>query len=565
MSGLLDVVMGFEGWNPQAYGDYKQWSVGYGTKAKHPGEVIDQEEGKRRLQAELDQARGYVTQKFPNLAPNQADALTSFTYNLGPGWMSQPTRLRAALEKGDAQAAAQVMQLYNKAGGEVLPGLVKRRASEAAMFLGGPAPSGASAPASSPSSLGMAPSMDTSSSDKPLGLAGLLAQKLNNPLFLMGAGIYSAGSQGKDIGTGLLMGSQAAQQAGQAQMQQDILRRKLSAQQAQDKLWNTLDSNPAVAGMTPEQRQMIKALGPEQGGALLSELIKSQIAPGPQYDFKPAGENLFRVNKKTGQAEPVASAVKPTSDVLNYREAKGQGYQGTFQDYQMELRKAGATAITTDMRGENAEAKARGEGLGKRLNSIADDGVEADKDMAILSRITALQGNIEPGTKTALMEEIRAATGITMDPNTDNVQAFKAAANYLVPRMRVPGSGASSDRDVQIFQSSLPSLLGTPGGNELVTQTLGGLAQHRKDRAEIAAQWQRGEITAAEADKKMRSLPDPFATFKKAMGTLNSATPGDAASTATGAPRAPKPGQIVKGYKFKGGDPANPNSWEKAQ
>ena len=551
MSGLLDVVMGFEGWNPKAYGDYKQWSVGYGTKAKHPGEVIDQEEGKRRLQAELDQARGYVTQKFPNLAPNQADALTSFTYNLGPGWMSQPTRLRAALEKGDMQTAAQVMQLYNKAGGEVLPGLVKRRASEAAMFLGGPVPSG-SPVASSPSPQGAAPSMDTSS-QKPFSLAGLLSEKLNNPLFLMGAGIYSAGSQGKDIGSGILMGSQVAQQAAQAQMQQEAMRRKLAAQQAQDKLWNTLDTNPAVAGMTPEQRQMIKALGPEQGGALLSELIKSQIAPGPQYDFKPAGESLYRVNKKTGQAEPVASAVKPTSDVLNYREAVQQGYKGTFQDYQMELRKAGATAITTDMRGENAEAKARGEGLGKRLNSIADDGVEADKDMAILSRITALQGNIEPGTKTALMEEIRAATGITLDPNTDNVQAFKAAANYLVPRMRVPGSGASSDRDVQIFQRSLPSLLGTPGGNELVTQTLGGLAQHRKDRAEIAAEWQRGEITAAEADKKMRSLPDPFATFKKAVGDQRFGAPAGKATGNENLPRPKTPQEAMRlpsGTKF---------------
>lgn len=395
-------------------------------------------------------------------------------------------------------------------------------------------------------------SMDTTE-QKPFSLSGLLAQKLSNPLFLMGAGIYSAGSQGKDIGSGLLMGSQAAQQAGQAQMQQEEMRRKLAAKQAQDKLWQGLDTNPALTSMTPEQRQMIKALGPETGGTLLTELIKSQITPKNQYDFKAAGENLWRVNPKTGQAEPVGSAVRPTSDQLNFKAAQEQGYRGSFNDWLLEQKRAGATAVTTDMRGENAESKARGEGLGKRLNGIADDGVEADKDMAILSRITALQGNVEPGTKTALMEEIRAATGITLDPNTDNVQAFKAAANYLVPRMRVPGSGASSDRDVAIFQRSLPSLLGTPGGNELVTETLGGLAQHRKDRAEIAAQWQRGEITAAEADKKMRSLPDPFATFKKAVGDQRFGAPAGKATGNENLPRPKTPQEAMRlpsGTKF---------------
>jgi hypothetical protein len=88
-----------------------------------------------------------------------------------------------------------------------------------------------------------------------------------------------------------------------------------------------------------------------------------------------------------------------------------------------------------------------------------------------------------------------------------------------VPRMRVPGSGASSDRDMVLFQQALPELLGTPGGNELAIQTLGGLVQQRKARAEIAEAWQRGEIDAKEADQRMRGLPDPFEVFKKANPT----------------------------------------------
>jgi len=127
-TSLLPFVQKFEGYNPKPYWDHKQWSVGYGTRASGPNETIDKAEADRRLQAELDQSRGYVTQRFPNLAPHQADALTSFTYNLGSGWMSQPTKLRAAIESGDYQSAASVMQSYNKASGQVLPGLQNRSA-----------------------------------------------------------------------------------------------------------------------------------------------------------------------------------------------------------------------------------------------------------------------------------------------------------------------------------------------------------------------------------------------------------------------------------------------------
>jgi GH24 family phage-related lysozyme (muramidase) len=155
-----DFVKKLEGWNPKAYWDKKQWSIGYGTRAAGPNETIDENEGRRRLAAELDQSRGFVSKKYPNLAPHQAAALTSFTYNLGPGWMNSPTRLRAAIDAGDYETASKVMREYNKAGGEVLPGLVKRRDQEAAMFLGGATPmpgAPSSVPSASPSPRPAAP------------------------------------------------------------------------------------------------------------------------------------------------------------------------------------------------------------------------------------------------------------------------------------------------------------------------------------------------------------------------------------------------------------------------
>lgn len=132
----LDRVKKFEGFNPKAYPDYKQWSIGYGTRARSPGETIDRQEGEKRLTDELLKAEGYVKQLGVPMSPRQQDALTDLTYNAGPGWRNW--QLGQAVKAGDWQRAA---QLYRQTattvnnGQKVLPGLVNRRASMAPWLL----------------------------------------------------------------------------------------------------------------------------------------------------------------------------------------------------------------------------------------------------------------------------------------------------------------------------------------------------------------------------------------------------------------------------------------------
>lgn len=128
----LDDIKGFEGYTPKAQWDYKQNSIGYGTKAKHPGEVIDQDEANRRLITELSEARSNVDKFAPNTPEGAKSALTSLTYNAGPSWMQ--AGLGEAVQSGDLDTAQQRFRQYNRAGGEVLPGLVSRRNAEAQWF-----------------------------------------------------------------------------------------------------------------------------------------------------------------------------------------------------------------------------------------------------------------------------------------------------------------------------------------------------------------------------------------------------------------------------------------------
>jgi hypothetical protein len=247
---------------------------------------------------------------------------------------------------------------------------------------------------------------------------------------------------------------------------------------------------------------------------------------------------------------------KPTDEQREYELARTQGFSGTFMDFKTQLKKAGATTVTVDNRAENELEKERGKGLGGRLNKVAEDGIKADEDTQIIARLSQLNNAVDPGTRTAVLEALRSQTGLALDPNADNVQAFKSTVAYMVPRMRVAGTGASSDFDAKKFEQSLPELLGTPGGNQIIVETLGGLAQHRKARAEIAEAWQRGEIDPKEADARMKALPDPYAAFKKANPTTRK--PVSTSPTL-------EPGTVMAGYRFKGGEPSKRENWEKAQ
>jgi len=63
-------------------------------------------------------------------------ALCSFTYNVGSGNLQSST-LRMKLNRGDYSGAADEFPKWRRAGGKILNGLVKRRASERELFLRG--------------------------------------------------------------------------------------------------------------------------------------------------------------------------------------------------------------------------------------------------------------------------------------------------------------------------------------------------------------------------------------------------------------------------------------------
>jgi len=86
------------------------------------------------LSADLQRFEVGVAKLFPMvLAQGQFDALVSFAFNLGLGGLQRST-LRQKVLRGEVEAADEFLK-FTRGGGKILPGLVKRRNDERALFL----------------------------------------------------------------------------------------------------------------------------------------------------------------------------------------------------------------------------------------------------------------------------------------------------------------------------------------------------------------------------------------------------------------------------------------------
>ena len=137
----IDLVISFEGYSSEPYkcpaGVY---TIGYGTTRYPDGVRVSEEDDCTKDQAEewlhheLNKAEQTVVRYCGcYLSANKRAALASFVYNLGSGAFRAST-LRRRLNSGDWGDVPYQLSRWNKAGGRILKGLVRRRAAEAILW-----------------------------------------------------------------------------------------------------------------------------------------------------------------------------------------------------------------------------------------------------------------------------------------------------------------------------------------------------------------------------------------------------------------------------------------------
>ncbi|MBA4045818.1 MAG: glycoside hydrolase [Erythrobacter sp.] len=118
------------------------WTIGWGATGRDhvhggrigPQTVWTQAQCDGRLAQDLARYASDVVRALGDAPTTQAqfDAMVSFHYNTGAIARATLTQKHIA---GDFQGAAREFNRWNRAGGRVLKGLVRRRAAEAALYL----------------------------------------------------------------------------------------------------------------------------------------------------------------------------------------------------------------------------------------------------------------------------------------------------------------------------------------------------------------------------------------------------------------------------------------------
>lgn len=291
------------------------------------------------------------------------------------------------------------------------------------------------------------------------------------------------------------------------------------AQPAQDNraLIATLLGNPytAEAGqqlLMQEMQRRQEANDPVRAMQMEEQRLKLEAMrnPKPEYDIISGKDgSIFRADKRAGTVEQVYGG-KPDlpTDVQEYEYARGQGYKGTFAEFQTEQKRAGATNVNIDQKAEGAFDKKLAEKQAETFDTMATEGLNARADIGIINELdTLLKG--QGGTLSGIAG-IAAKYGVGGEGIGD-LQAVQALINKLVPTQRAPGSGSMSDRDVELFTRSLPSLWNEPGGNAKILRVMRGLAEYKQAQGEIADQVLTGDMSRQEARRALRSLPNPLA------------------------------------------------------
>lgn len=129
----LNLIKNFEGCRLTAYKcPAGILTIGYGHTGSDvkAGMTITKEKADELLRKDLERFEKSVsaTVKLP-LNENQFSALVSFTYNCGVG------NLRTLIKNRNIKQIGDSILKYNKAGGKILSGLVKRRSAEHNLFF----------------------------------------------------------------------------------------------------------------------------------------------------------------------------------------------------------------------------------------------------------------------------------------------------------------------------------------------------------------------------------------------------------------------------------------------
>jgi hypothetical protein len=246
---------------------------------------------------------------------------------------------------------------------------------------------------------------------------------------------------------------------------------------------------------------------------------------------------IFRDGTTRQMAGPIA---KPESDTAYMKELEAENATRkqrnlpplSISEYRTSLNRAGATTINNVQKAEGEFDKKFVGNQGEMFAKFLEQKANVESDTA---DIGMLRDIMKEGLPTGVIAAAQSGLGKLgiQTQGLDKIEGFNAIINRMVPAQRQPGSGTMSDRDVELYRSSLPSLLQTPEGRTRILNTMEGMTRYKSAQATIAERLSVGEIDRNQALQELRKIPNPLEWVRQQNKGNSGAAAGAAAGSAT--------------------------------
>jgi len=139
----LNLIKQFEGYRSSPYQDQNGiWTIGYGstylldgTRVNENTDIVDNDTATALLKYGCQTAINCINQNIiVDLTQNNFDALCSFVYNIGTGSFIKSTLLKVINGEVTTISINDAFLMWDKAGGVVNAGLLRRRNAEIALY-----------------------------------------------------------------------------------------------------------------------------------------------------------------------------------------------------------------------------------------------------------------------------------------------------------------------------------------------------------------------------------------------------------------------------------------------
>lgn len=236
--------------------------------------------------------------------------------------------------------------------------------------------------------------------------------------------------------------------------------------------------------------------------------------------------NIYNADSQSWMTAPNGSMKKPSA-VQEYEYAKGQGFPGTFQDW--EASKKGGMSLQVD-----PETGAISFQQGGNIKPMTEG---QSKDTTYATRAAGALPILDQygSALTSIAEQVGGSVPVVGNyaKTPEYQQAENAGLEFLQAILRKDTGAAITKEETQEYgRVYLPQ----PG-----------------DSAELLAQKQ---IARSRALNALEAGMTPQSMLAKERALKKTDSSGNANQM--------KAGHVEDGYRFKGGDPANPQNWEKA-